>query len=153
MITQFYSFFTFCQKGLSNFLFKQAHCEFAHPWQFGFQEPASPIMEGIVDLHHDIMFFLTIILIFVLYMLMRTLTLFLASKKNYVKIVHGTVIEIVWTIIPSFILAAIAIPSFALLYSMDEVIDPAITLKAIGHQWYWSAPSNGCFRFHNVWMS
>lgn len=52
-------------------------------------------MEGIVDLHHDIMFFLTIILIFVLYMLMRTLTLFLASKKNYVKIVHGTVIEIV----------------------------------------------------------
>jgi cytochrome c oxidase subunit 2 len=126
---------SFCS---SNFFFSQAHCDYAQPWQYGFQDPASPIMEGIIDLHHDIMFFLTIICIFVLYMLMRTLFLFLASKKNYIKIVHGTIIEIVWTITPSLVLAVIAIPSFALLYSMDEVIDPAITLKAIGHQWYWS---------------
>jgi cytochrome c oxidase subunit 2 len=40
------------------------------------------------------------------------------------------------------ILMFIAIPSFALLYSMDEVVDPTITIKAIGHQWYWSAPSH-----------
>jgi cytochrome c oxidase subunit 2 len=47
-------------------------------------------------------------------------------------------LEIVWTITPSIILLLIAVPSFALLYSMDEVIDPTITFKAIGHQWYWS---------------
>jgi cytochrome c oxidase subunit 2 len=52
-------------------------------------------MEGIIDLHHDIMFFLTIVCIFVLYMLVRTVSLFVASKNNYVKIVHGTVIEII----------------------------------------------------------
>jgi cytochrome c oxidase subunit 2 len=54
------------------------------------------------------------------------------------RIVHGTTIEIIWTIFPSIILMFIAIPSFALLYSMDEVVDPAVTIKAIGHQWYWS---------------
>ncbi|KAJ1683039.1 hypothetical protein LUZ63_021740 [Rhynchospora breviuscula] len=55
------------------------------------------------------------------------------------RIVHGTTIEIIWTIFPSIILMFIAIPSFALLYSMDEVVvDPAVTIKAIGHQWYWT---------------
>jgi len=93
-------------------------------------------MEGIVDLHHDVMFFLVIICIFVLYLLLRVAVLFseVQEKNNFVKIVHGKVIEIVWTITPSFVLAIIAVPSLALLYSMDEVIDPALTLKAIGHQ-------------------
>lgn len=54
------------------------------------------------------------------------------------KIVHGTIIEIVWTILPSIILLFIAVPSFALLYSMDEIIDPKLTVKAIGYQWFWS---------------
>ena len=91
-------------------------------------------MEGIVDLHHDIMFFLTIICIFVLYLLVRVVIPFNKKENNFEKIVHGKVIEIVWTITPSFVLALIAVPSFALLYSIDEVIDPAITIKAIGHQ-------------------
>ncbi|PWA45715.1 cytochrome c oxidase subunit 2, mitochondrion [Artemisia annua] len=57
------------------------------------------------------------------------------------RIVHGTTIEILRTIFPSIIPMFIAIPSFALLYSMDEVVvNPAITIKAIGHQWYRSAP-------------
>jgi cytochrome c oxidase subunit 2 len=93
-------------------------------------------MEGVVDLHHDIMFLLIIISTFVLYLLIRVVVLFHEKKNNFVKIVHGKVIEVVWTIIPSLILAVIAVPSFALLYSMDEVVDPAITVKAIGHQWY-----------------
>lgn len=89
-----------------------------------------------MDLHHDIMFLLIIISTFVLYLLIRVVVLFHEKKNNFVKIVHGKVIEVVWTIIPSLILAVIAVPSFALLYSMDEVVDPAITVKAIGHQWY-----------------
>jgi len=51
---------------------------------------------------------------------------------------HNTKLEIVWTVIPTIVLILIAIPSFILLYSLDEVINPSITLKAIGHQWYWS---------------
>lgn len=53
-------------------------------------------------------------------------------------VIHGTVIEIVWTIVPSLILVVVALPSFALLYSIDEVIDPSLTIKCTGHQWYWS---------------
>jgi heme/copper-type cytochrome/quinol oxidase subunit 2 len=65
-------------------------------------------------------------------------------KRNPIleRIVHRTTINIIWTIFPSIILMFIAIPSFALLYSMDEVVDPTITIKVIGHQWYWSAPSH-----------
>uniref|UniRef100_A0A6N2KD56 Cytochrome c oxidase subunit 2 n=1 Tax=Salix viminalis TaxID=40686 RepID=A0A6N2KD56_SALVM len=112
----------------------------AEPWQLGFQDAASPMMQGIMDLHHDIFFFLILILVFVLWILVGALWHF-HYKKNPIpqRIVHGTTIEILWTIFPSLILMFIAIPSFALLYAMDEVVvDPAITMKAIGHQWYWT---------------
>ena len=108
-------------------------------WQIGFQDPATPIMQGIIDLHHDIFFFMLVILVFVLWMLARTLYHFHQTRNPVPeKILHGTTIEIAWTVTPSLILVLIAIPSFALLYSMDEVVDPAVTIKAIGHQWYWS---------------
>jgi len=109
------------------------------PWQMGFQDPATPIMQGLIDLHHDIMFFVIFIGVFVFWMISRTLYHFNARKNPLPeKIIHGTAIEIAWTLTPSLILVLIAIPSFALLYSLDEVVDPAVTLKAIGHQWYWS---------------
>lgn len=109
------------------------------PWQLYFQEAASPAMEGIINLHNDIMAILTFVAIFVMWMMSRTMWLFDSSRNKIAsKVVHGTTIELVWTIVPSLILVTIAVPSFALLYSMDEVIDPAITLKVIGHQWYWS---------------
>ncbi|KAI3842477.1 hypothetical protein MKX03_035084 [Papaver bracteatum] len=110
----------------------------AEPWQLGSQDAATPMMQGIMDLHHDIFFFLILILVFVSWMLVRALWHF-HYQTNPIpqRIVHGTTIEILWTIFPSIILMFIAIPSFALLYSMDEVVvDPAITIKAIGHQWY-----------------
>jgi len=53
-------------------------------------------------------------------------------------VTHGTVIELIWTIIPALVLIAIAIPSFRVLYITDEVLAPNITIKAIAHQWYWS---------------
>jgi cytochrome c oxidase subunit 2 len=109
------------------------------PWQMGFQEAATPAMEGITNLHNDIMAIIIFVAVFVMWMMGRTLYLFDSSmNKIPSKTVHGTTIELVWTIVPSLILVVIAIPSFSLLYSMDEVIDPAITLKVVGHQWYWS---------------
>lgn len=112
----------------------------AEPWQFGFQDAASPVMEGIINLHHDLFFFLILVLVFVMWMLSRILLNFGSTKSTTPSgIVHGTTIEIIWTITPSIILIIVAIPSFALLYSIDEVLDGVgITIKAIGHQWYWS---------------
>ena len=111
-----------------------------------FQDSATPIMEGITNLHHDLMFFITFILFFVLVILIRTLFYFkqkslLIGNNSYTlsrSIVHGTTIEIIWTVIPSLILIVVALPSFALLYSIDEVVDPSLTVKCIGNQWYWS---------------
>jgi cytochrome c oxidase subunit 2 len=111
----------------------------AEPWQTGFQDPATPVMEGIINLHNDIMFFLIVIGCLVGWVLFRTCLGY--DESIYTtpsKVVHGTTIEIVWTITPALVLMIIAVPSFALLYAMDEIIDPAITLKIVGHQWYWS---------------
>ena len=108
-------------------------------WQFGFQDPATPIAQGIQDFHNDVCFFMVVILTFVLWMLGRTIWHFDAIKNPVPsKIIHGTVLELAWTVTPSFILMILAVPSFALLYSMDEITDPAVTLKVIGHQWYWT---------------
>ncbi|XP_044969886.1 cytochrome c oxidase subunit 2-like [Hordeum vulgare subsp. vulgare] len=115
-----------------------ALCDAAEPWQLGSQDAATPMMQGIIDLHHDIFFFLILILVFVSQMLVRALWHF-NEQTNPIpqRIVHATTIEIIRTIFPSVILLFITIPPFALLYSMDGVlVDPAITIKAIGHQWY-----------------
>jgi len=121
----------------------------------GFRDPASPIMEGIIDLHNYIFFFLIMIFVFVFVIFLNIIIDFgyrFNNTKNVTqedldfrydlflanKLTHNTALELVWTIVPTIILIWIAIPSFILLYAMDEVIQPTITFKAIGHQWYWS---------------
>ena len=122
-----------------NLFFSPCCLDYAYSWQLSFQDPATPVMEGIIALHHDLMFVLSIIGTSVIWLLLRTTFLFYyKSNVNASKITHGTTIEVVWTVTPSIILMVIAVPSFALLYSIDEVIDPAVTLKVIGHQWFWS---------------
>jgi len=102
--------------------------------QLDFQDSASPITEQLIFFHDDIMFILVIILALVGWMMLSAIT----NKHYYKYLTEGTTIEIIWTIIPAVILVLIAFPSLQLLYSMDEIIDPALTIKAIGHQWYWS---------------
>jgi cytochrome c oxidase subunit 2 len=122
-----------------SFIFPVSFCDAPEAWQMYFQEAATPAMEGIINLHNDIMAIICFIVVFVCWMLFRTIYLFDSSRNKIPsKTVHGTTIELIWTIVPSLILITIAVPSFALLYSMDEVIDPAITLKVVGNQWYWS---------------
>ena len=119
----------------------------------GFQDSATPIMEGIIDLHNYIFMYLILIFIFVLvifgnilveyfyqynypYSIRNVFARFILFTGN--KVTHGTLLELIWTIIPSIVLIFIAVPSFVLIYAMDEVVQPTLTLKAIGHQWYWS---------------
>ena len=108
----------------------------------GFQDPASPLMEGLIALHSDVWAIMLFVAGFVLYVLIATL--YTAPSESY-KVHHHSLIEIVWTTVPALILCLIAIPSFTLLYSLDEIVEPSLTVKAIGRQWYWSAPFNGDF--------
>nr|QRH18087.1 cytochrome c oxidase subunit 2 [Sporobolomyces sp.] len=116
------------------------HCDAPYPWQIGFQDRATPTFEGIVELHDTIFFYLVVISFLVFWMLSVIMVKFSTSKVGIVHKYHnhGTLIELVWTITPALILIAIAIPSFKLLYLMDEVNSPTMTVKVAGHQWYWS---------------
>jgi len=108
-------------------------------WQLGFQNPATPVMEGIISLHNYIMMYLILVFVVVVWFLARSIYLFYEGcNSESMEFNHDPVIETVWTIAPAFILVAIAAPSFALLYSMDEVVEPSLTVKVVGHQWYWS---------------
>ncbi len=97
-------------------------------------------MEGIEELHNNIMFYLAIIIFTVTWMMITTITSFVNKKSliSHKYMNHGTLIELIWTITPAVILILIAFPSFKLLYLMDEVIDPSLVIHAEGHQWYWS---------------
>nr|QNE85805.1 cytochrome c oxidase subunit II [Tipula flavolineata] len=100
----------------------------------GLQDSASPIMEQLTFFHDHTLMILTMITILVGYV-MITLSF---NKFTNRYLLSGQLIEIIWTILPAIILVFIAMPSLRLLYLMDEIYNPSITLKAIGHQWYWS---------------
>jgi cytochrome c oxidase subunit 2 len=124
---------------LINIFIGVASCDTAQPWQILFQDPASPVMEGIISLHHDAMLIIWVVIGLVMWMMGATCYYFRNSvHKNPTDVVHGTVLEIVWTVVPALILGVLAVPSFALLYSVEEVPDATMTIKAVGHQWYWT---------------
>jgi len=140
--------------------------DFPRSMQWNFQDPATSIMEGIIDLHHDILFILLLILGTVTFLLLSIIkdASFIWTYPNKERIErqkqylffnslhHGTILEIVWTIIPSFILFTIAIPSFALLYSMEEILEPEFTFKIIANQWYWSYEYSDPFFSYDSYM-
>ena len=125
----------------------RVYSDAAESWQLGLQDPASPAVEGMIFFHNYLCFFLLIIGVFVFWMMYKVVVGFDGKSldgeySTYVRepqrFTHSTLLEIVWTVIPAIILILIAVPSFALLYSLDEILDPQITLKIVGHQWYWS---------------
>ena len=110
------------------------------PWGLFFQDSATPQMEGLIELHDNIMYYLVIILFSVGWILLSIVRNYIESKSpiSHKYLNHGTLIELIWTITPAIILILIAFPSFKLLYLMDEVSDPSMSVLAEGHQWYWS---------------
>ena len=115
-------------------------CDAPSPWGLYFQDSATPQMEGLVELHDNIMFYLVIILFSVGWIMISIVRNYnnVKSPISHKYLNHGTLIELIWTITPALILILIAFPSFKLLYLMDEVSDPAMSVLAEGHQWYWS---------------
>ena len=113
---------------------------------FGFQDPASSIMYAIIDLHDRVLFYLIILAFLVSYIFIRAIIHSPSPDNcsNHLAFAHhGSLLETIWTIAPGGILWAIGLPSLRLLYMMDAGIlgspdSDAITVKAMGNQWYWS---------------
>nr|UOF70220.1 cytochrome c oxidase subunit II [Tropostreptus sigmatospinus] len=99
-----------------------------------FQNSASPLMEQLIFFHDHTLLILTMILSLVLYMFM----MLMLNKHTNRFLLEGQEIETVWTVLPGIILIFIALPSLRLLYLLDEVNIPDLTIKTTGHQWYWS---------------
>jgi|KNS10NT17metaT_FD_contig_41_1618176_length_1582_multi_10_in_0_out_0_1 cytochrome c oxidase subunit 2 len=150
---------------------------FYNPWgQVGFKDPATSLMENIIDLHHFIFFFILIISGLVLWLLIQIIDNFIylynirpqvinkKSKKyntldNFIlfafvllasktlKFKENKYLEACWTLFPAVILIIISLPSFYMLYLAEENIETLLTVKAIGFQWYWTYDYTDLFPF------
>nr|YP_009059817.1 cytochrome c oxidase subunit II [Bothus pantherinus]WMN13981.1 cytochrome c oxidase subunit II [Bothus maculiferus]WNH21871.1 cytochrome c oxidase subunit II [Bothus lunatus]BAP58902.1 cytochrome c oxidase subunit II [Bothus pantherinus] len=106
----------------------------AHPMQLGLQDAASPLMEELLHFHDHALMIVILISTMVLYIILAMVTAKLTDKL----VLDSQEIEVIWTVLPAVVLILIALPSLRLLYMMDEVNAPHVTVKAIGHQWYWT---------------
>ena len=102
--------------------------------QLGFQDAASPIMYILIGFHDHSILVLTLVVSLIIYSFFSLLI----NKYSCRNVLEAQEVETIWTILPAFILLFLAFPSLRLLYLMDEISQPAVTIKTIGHQWYWS---------------
>ena len=120
----------------------------ATDWQLSFQNPATDLMGSVVGLHNIILIVMTLVTLFVLFLLFYVSFRF-SAKRNPIPstTTHNTVVEVLWTAIPIVILVVLAIPSFKLLYQQEKSENYDMTVKVIGHQWYWEYeyPDHGDF--------
>ena len=124
----------------------------ANDWQLSFQNPATNLMQEVIDLHDLILIIMTVITLFVLFLLFYVSFRF-SAKRNPTpsSTTHNTILEVLWTALPVVILVVIAIPSFKLLYKQEKSDAYDMTVKVIGHQWYWEYeyPDHGNFYFES----
>lgn len=106
----------------------------AHPSQLGFQDAASPLIEELLHFHDHALIIIFLISTIVLYIIVAIIS----TKLSNIYILDSQEIEIIWTVLPAIVLILIALPSIRILYLIDEINDPHLTIKAIAHQWYWS---------------
>jgi len=149
MVKNFLQFLWFAPFAFMSWV-TSAAADIARPWQLGFQKPESPVMEQVVAFHDFLLILITVITLFVLGLLLYIAFKF-NEKSNPVpsKTTHNSTLEVLWTAIPILILVVVAVPSFKLLYFQDRTTKPEMTLKIVGHQWYWSYeyPDHGKIKF------
>nr|ASU53427.1 cytochrome oxidase subunit II [Trichaitophorus sp. ZMIOZ 35983] len=102
--------------------------------KLSFQNSNSPLMEQLIFFHDHTIFIILMIMFMITYMMM----FIIKNKFINIKISENQMIEFIWTAIPPIILIFIALPSLHLLYLMDEIKSPIMTIKIFGHQWFWS---------------
>nr|QOI74343.1 cytochrome c oxidase subunit II [Crocodylus mindorensis]QSQ68802.1 cytochrome c oxidase subunit II [Crocodylus mindorensis] len=106
----------------------------ANPMHLGLQDAMSPLMEELLYFHDHTLMIIFLISIFVLY----TISVLLLTNLYHTNATDVQEMEMIWTILPALILITIALPSLRTLYLMDETTNPCLTIKVIGHQWYWT---------------
>jgi cytochrome c oxidase subunit 2 len=122
------------------------------PWQLGFQDAATPIMEQINSFHNFVTIIAFAVAFFVLALMVYVMVRFNErSNPKATRTSHNTPIEVAWTVIPILILVAIAIPSFRLLFAQYDFPKADVAITATGSQWYWSYeyPDEG-IRFDSI---
>uniref|UniRef100_A0A7U0IJ87 Cytochrome c oxidase subunit 2 n=5 Tax=Melanaphis TaxID=345571 RepID=A0A7U0IJ87_9HEMI len=102
--------------------------------KMSFQNSNSPLMEQLIFFHDHTIFIIIMIMTTITYMMM----FIMKNKFINIKISENQMIEFIWTTTPPIILIFIAMPSLHLLYLMDEIKCPILTIKIFGHQWFWS---------------
>ena len=121
-----------------------------HNWQLGFQPPHSPVMDSIEGLHSMILWMMATVTIFVAALLLYASWRFSATRNPAAsRVSHHTALEVAWTVLPVLILVIIAIPSFRVVYFEDRTTDADLTIKVVGHQWFWeyTYPDQGNINF------
>jgi cytochrome c oxidase subunit 2 len=111
--------------------------------QLGLQEGVSVIIELLNYFHDYMIIILTIIIVFVTYIFLYIIL----SPRLDKYTMDSHVLETVWTVVPMFILCFMAFPSLYLLYLIEDVSSPSLTVKVVGHQWYWE------YQYSNSWFS
>ena len=127
-----------------------AFAQAPEPWQMNFQEAHSSLMEQLTSFHDVLLYLIFAISLFVLGLMLYTVIRF--SEKRHptpTKTTHNTMIEVLWSVVPIFILMVIGLFSLPLLFASDDTVDADLTVKVIGRQWYWSYeyPDHGDFTF------
>lgn len=98
------------------------------------QNRATPSIEQLIFFHDHSLIILRAIIVFILY----TIIVRILNKNTNINLYEGQEIETIWTLTPALILIVITIPSLRILYLIEEINSPFITIKTIGHQWYWT---------------
>jgi cytochrome c oxidase subunit 2 len=111
--------------------------------QLNLQEGIRTIIELLNYFHDYIIVILTIILSFVTYIFLYVISTSYLDKYT----IDSHILETVWTILPIVILLFIAFPSLYLLYLIEDVSSPSISVKVVGHQWYWE------YQYSNSWFN
>lgn len=144
LVLQLYYYVLYYNVQYFNLYYLLLQFDCALPYAIGLQDTATIIATSIIFMHDIILYYLIVVLYLVLWKMYiifryyyRGTNYYIIRRLVLIGIIHGNIIELVWTITPGIILLLIAIPTYKLLYIMDMIIEPVVTVKAIGRQWYW----------------
>lgn len=115
------------------------HANVPLPWQMDFQPAASTHMEAIKSMH-DLLLVVIFSIAIVVFVLLGYVFYRFRESRNPVPstTTHHVMLEVIWTLVPVVILICVGIPSIRLLYQFDQPVNPEMTIKVIGRQWYWT---------------
>lgn len=132
-------------------------CDCPYPLQVDFQDPASVYMESLMAFNYHLLFIIVLIVNLVGWQMLQILVAFVERESSSIlNFFHSSTLEIVWTTLPALTLGSLIIPSFTLLYGLDETEDPIISVKIYGHQWYWRyelSDLNSCLKTTDIKFS